>query len=263
MPAAQQCRSPPAEMLLGQLAQTARIMWPQAADTGGVDPPKLLLLPCLSRRRCCLSCRHWMVSDRLGDVGLREKLILSSWLASGCLQKLQHGTAATCGGAATPTPPASLAACPPTMHLPPPFAALPLPLPPLTLAWFALPPLQADGYERACAFTDFGNWLIPGRVMLGRYPFVEPSRCRSRDMGEEQLRQLLAAGITTFVCLQVSRSCQQASGLPQAAGIYLLLLLFAGKQGGRGKGGFSALALGPPPSARLGLDALVEFVSTR
>lgn len=61
----------------------------------------------------------------------------------------------------------------------------------------------SDGYESACAFTDFANWLIPGRVMLGRYPFVEPSRCRSRDVGEEQLRQLIAAGVTTFISLQV------------------------------------------------------------
>lgn len=62
---------------------------------------------------------------------------------------------------------------------------------------------HADGYESACAFTDFANWLIPGRVMLGRYPFVEPSRCRSREVGEEQLRQLIAAGVTTFISLQV------------------------------------------------------------
>lgn len=39
--------------------------------------------------------------------------------------------------------------------------------------------------------------------MLGRYPFVEPSRCRSREVGEEQLRQLIAAGVTTFISLQV------------------------------------------------------------
>ena len=48
--------------------------------------------------------------------------------------------------------------------------------------------------------------------MLGRYPFVEPSRCRSRDVGEEQLRQLLAAGITVFVSLQV---CAKRWGVVQ------------------------------------------------
>jgi alanine transaminase len=40
--------------------------------------------------------------------------------------------------------------------------------------------------------------------MLGRYPFVEPSRCRSRTEGEAMIRQLIAAGTTTFVCLQAS-----------------------------------------------------------
>lgn len=72
--------------------------------------------------------------------------------------------------------------------------------------------LLADNYEATCAFTDFANWLIPGRVMLGRYPFVEPSRCRSRDVGEEQLRQLLSAGITAFVSLQVGRAVLGCDG---------------------------------------------------
>ena len=49
--------------------------------------------------------------------------------------------------------------------------------------------------------------------MLGRYPFVEPSRCRSRDVGEEQLRRLLKAGVTTFVCLQVG-GLARGRGLP-------------------------------------------------
>jgi hypothetical protein len=78
-------------------------------------------------------------------------------------------------------------------------------------------PHSAASYEAACAFADFSNWLIPGRVMLGRYPFVEPSRCRSRDVGEEQLRRLLAAGVTTFVCLQVLPACLPASRFLPAA----------------------------------------------
>ena len=36
-----------------------------------------------------------------------------------------------------------------------------------------------------------------------RYPFVEPSMCHSRDQGEQQLNDILSAGISTFVCLQV------------------------------------------------------------
>ena len=67
-------------------------------------------------------------------------------------------------------------------------------------------PRPADNYEATCSFTDVGNWLIPGRLMAGRYPFVEPGRCRSHEVGEAQLRELVQAGLTTFVCLQV-RAC--------------------------------------------------------
>ena len=38
--------------------------------------------------------------------------------------------------------------------------------------------------------------------MLGRYPFIEPSRCKTRDEGEAQLAVILDAGVTAFVCLQ-------------------------------------------------------------
>lgn len=65
----------------------------------------------------------------------------------------------------------------------------------------------ADAYEGAHAFAPYANWIVPGSVMLGRYPYVEPSRCRSYDVGEAQLTALLEAGITTFVCLQVRASC--------------------------------------------------------
>ena len=36
----------------------------------------------------------------------------------------------------------------------------------------------AEGYQQAHRFSTFANWIIPGHVMLGRYPYVEPSRCR-------------------------------------------------------------------------------------
>jgi hypothetical protein len=39
--------------------------------------------------------------------------------------------------------------------------------------------------------------------MLGRYPYVEPSRCYTRDQGDQQLDEILRAGVTTFVSLQV------------------------------------------------------------
>mmetsp|Transcript_93304 Transcript_93304/g.301840 ORF Transcript_93304/g.301840 Transcript_93304/m.301840 type:complete len:337 (+) Transcript_93304:84-1094(+) len=51
--------------------------------------------------------------------------------------------------------------------------------------------------------ADFANWLLPGQLVAGRYPFVDPVYCRSHQQGEEQLRLLLGpAGVTTFVCLQ-------------------------------------------------------------
>ncbi|DBB17424.1 hypothetical protein WJX82_010099 [Trebouxia sp. C0006] len=65
----------------------------------------------------------------------------------------------------------------------------------------ALPALD-DTYQDRVKFTPYANWLIPGHLMVGRYPYVEPSRCPSRDKGEAQVRNIVEAGITTFVCLQ-------------------------------------------------------------
>ena len=65
-----------------------------------------------------------------------------------------------------------------------------------------LPPLDESTYESACKFTPYANWIIPGHVMLGRYPYVEPSRCHTRDQGDSQLETIMHAGPTTFVCLQ-------------------------------------------------------------
>lgn len=64
-----------------------------------------------------------------------------------------------------------------------------------------LPNLDQD-YEIKMKFQEFANWLIPGSLMAGRYPFVEPSRCRDRKTGEEMLEELITAGVTTFICLQ-------------------------------------------------------------
>ena len=38
--------------------------------------------------------------------------------------------------------------------------------------------------------------------MLGRYPYVEPNLCRTRDQGDAQIEAILHSGVTTFVCLQ-------------------------------------------------------------
>lgn len=42
--------------------------------------------------------------------------------------------------------------------------------------------------------------------MIGRYPYVEPGelkKCRTHEIGEQQLKQILEAGIRTFVSVQV------------------------------------------------------------
>lgn len=56
------------------------------------------------------------------------------------------------------------------------------------------------------AFSDFANWLIPDKLLVGRYPYVEPSRCKTYEEGEKKLQQILKAGITSFISLQV-RAC--------------------------------------------------------
>ena len=64
-----------------------------------------------------------------------------------------------------------------------------------------LPQLD-DSYETLTAFSEYANWVIPGSLMLGRYPHIEPSRCTVRKTGEAQLERLISNGIRTFYCLQ-------------------------------------------------------------
>lgn len=35
----------------------------------------------------------------------------------------------------------------------------------------------ADSYQDKVKFMPYANWLIPGHLMVGRYPYIEPSRC--------------------------------------------------------------------------------------
>ncbi|GAX75231.1 hypothetical protein CEUSTIGMA_g2676.t1 [Chlamydomonas eustigma] len=60
------------------------------------------------------------------------------------------------------------------------------------------------------AFSNFSNWIVPGHVMLGRYPYVEPAHCHSKLEGEQQMAMLISAGITTFVSLQEELPPQHA-----------------------------------------------------
>uniref|UniRef100_A0A061QWI1 Map kinase phosphatase 6 n=1 Tax=Tetraselmis sp. GSL018 TaxID=582737 RepID=A0A061QWI1_9CHLO len=62
---------------------------------------------------------------------------------------------------------------------------------------------SVDGsFEELHTFSSYANWLLPNQLMLGRYPFVEPSRCRTRVRGEDQLRTILEAGVNVFISLQ-------------------------------------------------------------
>lgn len=54
--------------------------------------------------------------------------------------------------------------------------------------------------------------------MLGRYPFVEPSRCQSREQGEKQLEAILKSGMNTFVCLQAELPPQESMTLAGKSG---------------------------------------------
>uniref|UniRef100_A0A383V636 Tyrosine specific protein phosphatases domain-containing protein n=1 Tax=Tetradesmus obliquus TaxID=3088 RepID=A0A383V636_TETOB len=74
-------------------------------------------------------------------------------------------------------------------------------------AFAPLLPLD-DSYESAHSFSDFANWLVPGSLLVGRYPYVEPSRCKSYQEGEAKLEQILKAGITTFMSLQAEVPAQ-------------------------------------------------------
>mmetsp|Transcript_30491 Transcript_30491/g.54642 ORF Transcript_30491/g.54642 Transcript_30491/m.54642 type:complete len:336 (-) Transcript_30491:196-1203(-) len=62
--------------------------------------------------------------------------------------------------------------------------------------------LDSVAFSENHRFYSYANWLVPGKVMLGRYPFIEPNRCRSRVQGEDQLRSILQTGVTVFCSLQ-------------------------------------------------------------
>lgn len=70
-----------------------------------------------------------------------------------------------------------------------------------TATYPQLAPLDGK-YEDGHAFSDFANWLIPDKLLVGRYPYVEPSRCKTYEDGEKKLQQILKAGITSFISLQ-------------------------------------------------------------
>jgi len=60
------------------------------------------------------------------------------------------------------------------------------------------------------SFSSTANWLIPQRVICGRYPGSCPSRPTSAGVVSERLAAIRGAGISTFVCLQSELPPQDA-----------------------------------------------------
>jgi len=78
-------------------------------------------------------------------------------------------------------------------------------------AKFSLPDASELAFDSAYVGADgsrrgFSNWLLPGSVMVGRYPHGTPFGSKTGRPGAEEsrehIRKVLEAGVTTFVCLQ-------------------------------------------------------------
>ena len=82
---------------------------------------------------------------------------------------------------------------------------------PFCHAALILPPLSTTAErERLHAFSPTANWLVPGRVLCGRYPGSCPSRPIDSTAQRDRLSTLREHGIDTFVCLQSELPPQDA-----------------------------------------------------
>eukprot|EP01025_Chloroclados_australasicus_P014526 TRINITY_DN167_c0_g3_i1.p1 TRINITY_DN167_c0_g3~~TRINITY_DN167_c0_g3_i1.p1 ORF type:complete len:295 (+),score=13.62 TRINITY_DN167_c0_g3_i1:45-887(+) len=63
-----------------------------------------------------------------------------------------------------------------------------------------LPPLD-DTYESAVRSTSFCNWVLPGHLMIGQYPYTNTEYTATHEEGEKKLQQVIEQGVNTFVCL--------------------------------------------------------------
>jgi hypothetical protein len=57
-------------------------------------------------------------------------------------------------------------------------------------------------FEQQHMFKTWCNWVLPGFLAVGQYPFIDPHHTCTRDQGEARLKDALSAGLATFVCLQ-------------------------------------------------------------
>jgi len=68
-----------------------------------------------------------------------------------------------------------------------------------------LPGLDAcrgDPTRSVFRVSTTANWLVPGSVMLGRYPGQEPSRVGTDAEARANLAPIVGGGVDVFVCLQ-------------------------------------------------------------
>ena len=81
----------------------------------------------------------------------------------------------------------------------------------LLLALPRLHSLSEPALASLHSFSSTANWLIPKRVVCGRYPGSCPSRPTTAGVVRERLAAIRAAGVSTFVCLQSELPPQDAS----------------------------------------------------
>lgn len=63
-------------------------------------------------------------------------------------------------------------------------------------------PILPINQPTAMRFNCFANWIVPGRVLVGRYPLMDSAEYMTH------FEQVLASGIGTFVCLQAEMPAQ-------------------------------------------------------
>ena len=61
---------------------------------------------------------------------------------------------------------------------------------------------RGDPVQSVFRVSSTANWLVPGSVMLGRYPGQEPSRVGTEEGARQNLGAIVGAGVDVFVCLQ-------------------------------------------------------------
>eukprot|EP00747_Dinoflagellata_sp_TGD_P172045 gnl/TRDRNA2_/TRDRNA2_207565_c0_seq1.p1 gnl/TRDRNA2_/TRDRNA2_207565_c0~~gnl/TRDRNA2_/TRDRNA2_207565_c0_seq1.p1 ORF type:complete len:246 (-),score=16.14 gnl/TRDRNA2_/TRDRNA2_207565_c0_seq1:141-878(-) len=64
----------------------------------------------------------------------------------------------------------------------------------------SLPSIVPDAMQ----FNRLANWVVPGHILVGRYPLMDDTEYR------EHLEQVVASGVQTFICLQAELPPQDA-----------------------------------------------------